>query len=570
MTEGGEIQQRHPDDKAVEHSGERSDAPPQGLTMPPWRACGYFATAVVLALAQGYGQSVISANAQQLQGSFSTTQAETAWLTAAYMAPNASLSLALIKIRGQIGIRRFAEVSIVGFLLATLLTFSAEDFGAHLAVRFLSGIAAAPMSSLAFLYMLEPLPPHRKMNVGLAAALTFIFMGSPVTRLVSPHLLDIGLWHALTSMEVALAAISLGLIYLLPLKTPPMPMRIEAADVISFFFIAVSFGCIAVAAVTGPIYWWTEHAWLGLVLAGGIAAFAVAASIELNRETPLLDIRWLASPPVMHFAAAILLFRLVLSEQTSGAAGLFRSMGLLNEQMQGLWLVVIGATLLGGVICAILMKPGREVQFHAVALCLLIAGSWMDSRSTAQTLPSDLYLSQGMIGLASALFLPPALLSGLMSALAKGPNYILTFVIVFLTTQKLGGIFGAAIFASFVQVRRQLHTQRLSESLAATDPLVTSRLATSFGALSPQLGDTTLVSAQAAAQLAGEVRMQASVMAYNDAFLTIAVTSAAALVLLLGHSALKVWRARKSITSPEETQAGRQEPASGTPQPQAA
>lgn len=547
-----------------------TEAPPQGLTMPPLRACGYFATAIVLALAQGFGQSVISANAQQLQGAFATTQAETAWLTAAYMAPNVSLTLALIKIRGQFGIRRFAEISIVGFVIAALLNFSAEGFGPNLAVRFLSGVAAAPMTSLAFLYMLEPLPPHRKMNVGLSAALTFIFMGSPVTRLISPHLLDVGLWHALTSMEVALAAIGLGLIYLLPLVSPPIPMKIEAGDVISFFFIALSFGCLAVAAVTGPIYWWTEHAWLGLLLAGGIAAFTVAACIELNRAEPLLDIRWLASPAILHFTAAILLFRLVLSEQTSGAAGLFRALGLLNEQTQGLWLVIMGATLLGGAICAFLLKPGREFQFHAVALSLLIVGSLMDASSTAQTVPSDMYLSQAMVGLASALFLPPALLSGLMSALAKGPNYILTFVIVFLTTQKLGGIFGGAIFSSFVKVRQQLHVQRLSEGLPTADPLVVERLATTSGALSAQLADPAMVSAQAASQLAGEVQTQASVMAYNDAFLTIAAASTAALALLLSHAAFKTWRERASAASPEEAEPETREPAPDAPQAQAA
>ncbi|MCT4334496.1 MFS transporter [Paracoccus sp. YLB-12] len=515
---------------------------------------------------------MISANAQQLQGVFATTQAETAWLTAAYMAPNVSLTLALIKIRGQFGIRRFAEISIVGFVIAALLNFSAEGFGANIAVRFLSGVAAAPMTSLAFLYMLEPLPPHRKMNVGLSAALTFIFIGSPATRLISPHLLDIGLWHALTSMEVALATIGLGLIYLLPLRTPPTPMKIEAGDVVSFLFIAISFGCLAVAAVTGPVYWWTEQAWLGVLIAAGIAAFAVAACIELNRKQPLLDIRWLASPAILHFTAAILLFRLVLSEQTSGMAGLFRSMGLLNAQMQGLWLVVMGATLLGGAICAVLLKPGREFQFHTVALSLLIAGSLMDARSTAQTMPSDMYMSQAMVGLASALFLPPAMLSGLMSALAKGPNYILTFVIVFLTTQKLGGIFGGAIFSSYVKVRQQLHVQELSAALPATDQLVAERLASTSKALSAQIMDPAVRSAQSAARLAAEVQSQASVMAYNDAFLMIAAASTAALALLLGHAAIRTWQQRRCEVASEQadTETGTRTLASEAPTARAA
>lgn len=561
-----------PASEGSDSRAQSAGAQPHGLTMPPLRACGYFATSVVLALAQGFGQSVISANAQQLQGVFATTQAETAWLTAAYMAPNVSLTLALIKIRGQFGIRRFAEISIVGFVIAALLNFSAEGFGANIAVRFLSGVAAAPMTSLAFLYMLEPLPPHRKMNVGLSAALTFIFIGSPVTRLISPHLLDIGLWHALTSMEVALATIGLGLIYLLPLRTPPTPMKIEAGDVVSFLFIAISFGCLAVAAVTGPVYWWTEQAWLGVLIAVGVAAFAVAACIELNRKQPLLDIRWLASPAILHFTAAILLFRLVLSEQTSGMAGLFRSMGLLNAQMQGLWLVVMGATLLGGAICAVLLKPGREFQFHTVALSLLIAGSLMDARSTAQTMPSDMYLSQAMVGLASALFLPPAMLSGLMSALAKGANYILTFVIVFLTTQKLGGIFGGAIFSSYVKVRQQLHVQELSAALPATDQLVAERLASTSKALSAQIMDSAVLSAQSAARLGAEVQSQASVMAYNDAFLMIAAASTAALALLLGHAAIRTWRQRRCEVASEQadSEAGARTPAPEAPTARAA
>lgn len=524
---------------------QAAPAPPSGsLTMPAGRAVCYFATAALLAFAQGFGQSMISANSQQLQGSFGLTQAETVWLTAAYMAPNASLTLALIKIRGQFGLRRFAEVAIVVFLFAALLSYLADDFASNVAVRFLSGCAAAPMSSLAFLYMLEPLAPHRKMNVGLSGALTLMFSGSTLTRLISPHLLEAGLWHAFTAFETGLAAIGLGLIYRFPLLSPPRPMKIEAGDIISFAFIATGFGCLAVVSITGSVYWWTEQTWLGWLLVAGVATLTIAAVLELNRESPLLDIRWLLSPAVMHFAAALLLFRLVLSEQTAGAAGLFRSMGLFNAELHTLWLVVLGATILGGVICAVLLKPGREIEFHVVALVLLIGGSWLDSHSTPQTLPSDMYLSQAMIGLAAALFLPPAMLSGVLSAMAKGPDYILTFIIVFLITQKIGGFAGSALFSSFVKVRQQLHTQRLYESLTSIDPLVAERLSSIARTLAPATIDPGTVGAQAAAHLARDVSTQAAVMAYDDAFLTVAGVSSVALMLLLGHAVLKRWHAR--------------------------
>ena len=51
---------------------------------------------------------------------------------------------------------------------------------ARIAVRFMSGIAAAPMSSLAFFYMIEPLQPPQKLTVGLSLALTNTTIGIPV------------------------------------------------------------------------------------------------------------------------------------------------------------------------------------------------------------------------------------------------------------------------------------------------------------------------------------------------------------------------------------------------------
>ena len=88
----------------------------------------------------------------------------------------------------------------------------------------------------------------------------------------------------------------------------------------------------------------------------------------------------------------------------------------------------------------------------------------MDSRATNLTRPGEMYLSQAMIAFAGALFLPPAMASGLMSALKKGPNYILSFVIVFLTTQSLGGLLGSAVFGTFMTMAREVPFQAARRS----------------------------------------------------------------------------------------------------------
>lgn len=51
----------------------------------------------VVFITQGLGMNLVMANIYQLQGEFSATVAEVAWLSAAYMAPYATFSIALLR-----------------------------------------------------------------------------------------------------------------------------------------------------------------------------------------------------------------------------------------------------------------------------------------------------------------------------------------------------------------------------------------------------------------------------------------------------------------------------------------
>ncbi len=137
------------------------------------------------------------------------------------MAPYATFSIALFKVRQQYGLRPFAEISIIAFVLASCLNLFVTDLHSAIVVRFVSGMAAAPLSSLGFLYILEAFPVQRKLTLGLSIALTGTLLAAPLARIVSPPLLQIDGWHALYSMEVGLALAVLPIIYLLPLTAPP-------------------------------------------------------------------------------------------------------------------------------------------------------------------------------------------------------------------------------------------------------------------------------------------------------------------------------------------------------------
>lgn len=531
---------------------ESAAAPPAStwFTMPVPRALGYMFASVALAMTQQIGQNIVNTNVYQIQGDLGATVAETNWLIAAYMAPNVSLSIALIKIRMQYGLRNFAEISIAGLLLAAVLNFFVHDLQSAVTVRFMSGIAASPMSSLAFFYMIEPMQPPRKLTAGLSLALTNTTLGIPVTRLISPPLLDFAGFHGLTMFEVGLAMVAFGFVYALPLATPPRVKWIGPVDIVSYLLIAIGFGSIAVALSLGRIYWWLEAPWLGWLFAVAIICLTLAGITELHRKSPLVDIRWLTSPTTLHFAGALLTMRLVLAEQTVGASNFFQALGIQNEQTVPLYVIILCAILAGGVTCAAFLRPGRENWFYGTALACVALGAWLDSGATSLTRPHDIRLSQALVAYGSALFLPAAMAQGMGSAIARGPLYILSFITVFLFTQSIGGLLGSAVFGSFITLRTTFHYNVLTEHFSMADPLVAQRASQLGRAYGQVLTDSTLMRSEGVTLFAQQAMREAIVLAYNDAFLLISLISGFALIGLLLHLAFLQLKARLAAPAP--------------------
>ncbi len=538
---------------AAEPVAEQPAAPPPAPpVITPRRAAACIAASTLLAMTQGFGMNLVAANIPQLQGPFGATSAEAVWLMAAYMAPNASLSLALIKIRNQYGLRHFAELGIAVFLVVSVLHIFITDLHSAIVLRFFAGIAAAPLSSLGFLYMLEAFTPARKLTVGISLALTNIGLAAPLTRLISPALIELGGVRALLHLEVALAMLSFAAIYLLPLTPVPRARVIEKLDILSYVFIAIGFGSGAVILVTGRTYWWMEAQWIGELLVVMIGALTIAAVLELNREKPLIDLRWLFSREVLHFAAVLVLFRLMLAEQTAVASNFFQIMGLQNDQLTHLYGVVALATLAGGLICAVIMKPGREPGIHMVALLLIGVGAFLDSHATNLTRPEQMYVSQAMIAAGGSLFLPPAIAAGFTMALKKGPQYILSFIVVFLVTQSLGGLAGSALFGSFITLREKFHSNVLAQAMTLADPLVAARVSQLSAAYGRTITDAAVLKAEGVALLSQQVTREANVLAHNDAFFVIALLAVAAAAALAIHW---IYIRIKEATAPVEGQA---------------
>lgn len=513
----------------------RPAAQPTVFPMPGRRALAFVAAALVIGLTQGLAQGFVSANLPQIAGDLGISPARASWLIVAFLVPRVALPLLLIKLRDQFGLRRFAEVAVLAYLLVSLAALAVDDLRSALAVQFALGMASAPLSTLAFMYMLEPLPPQWKMRLGLPLVLAVFLIGPLLARVISPAVMADAGWSALHLLALGLAALCLAVVWLLPLTSPPRVHVLAPLDLVSWLLVSVGLGGLTTACVMGPIHGWTDAPWLGWTVVAALASLALAVAVELNRKAPLLDIRWLVSPEILHLTATLLLFRLVLSEQSAGAPRMFQMLGVGAEQMVGLFAVICAATLCGALLLVALMRPQRVAGFHLLALALVVLGAWMDSHVTPATRPAQMMTSQAMIGAAGILFLAPAMMRGLLAALARGPAYLLSFVIVFISTQSLGGAMGSGLFSSFIDRRQAFHLQRLVEGMAPTDPQLVAAIARQSAQLAAQIADPALARAQAAAQLLQQAGIQAQVLAYADAYRLTAAVALAALVALILH-----------------------------------
>ena len=518
------------------------------------QTAGYLFAAMFIALSQALGQGFLSANITTLAGELGATVSDTTWLMVVFMAPRAALPLILIKVRTQYGLRRFAEVSIVVYAVVAGISLFATDLRSALLVELLSGIAAAPLSTLAFMYMLEPLSPQKKLSLGLPLALTFMSLGIPLGRALSPILLENSNWQNLLIIKLGRSMTCLALVFRLPLISGERMKVIERLDLLSFSLITASFAGFVACFTTGATYWWTSTPWIGVVMAGAIGTLVAAFLIELQRKSPLVDVRWLMTPAMLQFTAALFLFRIILSEQTSGAPGLFQALGYSAAQMAPLFWVISAATLAGGLVCCLVLTPQRVPLIHLAALALIAFGAHLDAQANSQIAPSSMYLSQAIIGFAAALFLPSAMAIGLVSALMRGPQYILSFIIVFLSSQVLGATIGSGIFRTLIFMRTKAHAQWLNEHLVTGDGMVNQRLTQIATTLSHSISDTALLKIQTAKQLGIVVSQRATVAAYNDIFHMISLLALFAMAVLAGHILHMTMRKRMAGTPPVPAQ----------------
>ena len=513
---------------------------------PRHRQIAYALIGILLGLTVGFGNALISANTYTLQGALGLDPAEIAWLPTVYVMTNVSINLLMIKFRAQFGLRPFAMIFLILYVLITLAHLFVHGFATAIAVRAISGMAGAALSSLCLYYVMQSLPAKWRLKA-VVLGIGIPQCATPLARLFSPDLLAMSQWRTLYLFELGLALLSLAAVAALRLPPTTRSKAFEPLDFLTFVLFAGSTALFAAVLGLGRVVWWTNAPWIGWALIVAIPMFAAAIVVEHHRANPLLNTRWLGSADIVRFTIVIVMARIVLSEQTYASVGLLTVLGQNNDQLVPFFLIIFVASVAGVIASAVTLDVERLGHPIMLAIGLVAVAAWFDSYATSLTRAPQMYVTQAIIGFSATFFLGPALLFGMTRALKEGAGHIISFIALFGIINSLGGLGGTALLGSYQVIREKANSAALVQQISPTDPIVTQRIAAGGAAVGRVIVDPTLRNAEGAAILSQTTTREANVLAYADVFRLIAVLAGGTfgyLLFLLARRARRERRAR--------------------------
>ncbi len=518
---------------------------------PRHRQIAYALIGILLGLTVGFGNALISANTYTLQGALGLDPAEIAWLPTVYVMTNVSINLLMIKFRAQFGLRPFALIFLTLYVLVTLAHLFVHGFATAIAVRAISGMAGAALSSLCLYYVMQSLPAKWRLKA-VVLGIGIPQCATPLARLFSPDLLAMSQWRTLYLFELGLALLSLAAVAALRLPPTTRSKAFEPLDFLTFVLFAGSTALFAAVLGLGRILWWTNAPWIGWALIVAIPMFAAAIAVEHHRVNPLLNTRWLGSADILRFTVVIVMARIVLSEQTYAAVGLLTVLGQNNDQLIPFFLIIFVASVAGVIASAVTLDVERLGHPIMLAIGLVAVAAWFDSYATSLTRAPQMYVTQAIIGFSATFFLGPALLFGMTRALKEGAGHIISFIALFGIINSLGGLGGTALLGSYQVIREKANSAALVQQISPTDPIVAQRIAAGGAAVGRVIVDPTLRSAEGAAILSQTTTREANVLAYADVFRLVAILAGGTfgyLVFLMVRRQRRERRARLERTT---------------------
>lgn len=454
-----------------------------------------------------------------IKASFGASVNEIGWVVTGFMIANVIIMPMAGWFSDLFGVKKFFVGALVIFTVASVLSGIAWDLNTLIFFRFLQGIGAGAMPSVAMTIIWETFPPEER-TAGMAIFGLGATVGPTLGPLIGGYFGEAFDWRMIFFINLPLGIIGIFLAMAF-ISDSIHSVKITKIDWGGIATLLIWIVCIQIVLQDGQREGWLSSDYILTLALIAALAFLAFIFIELKAERPVVDLKlykikdYLLGTIIMVLVGVALFGPMFLIPLYAGS-----TLGF-NAWLIGLIMLPMGIAMAVGMI--FIGRFGKKINPKAMVIfgILLVGLSFVGITNLAkETSFAYLALVQIPRGLGLAfLFIP--LTNICLQALQ--PRDVGNGSALFNFTRTLGGSLGIAWLSSTLNAQAAAHYNHLSQELTPFNPEAVSALKGMEQMFMGKGFDSVTAHQQALTMLTGMAHGKAFLAAYNDVFVIAAV-----------------------------------------------
>jgi DHA2 family multidrug resistance protein len=481
---------------------------------------------ITAAIMEVLDTTIVNVALPEMAGNLGATREEVAWVSTSYILANVIVLPMTAFFTERFGRKRYLTFSIVLFVVASVLCGTATSLAQLVVWRLLQGAGGAALLSTAQA-TLRQIFPREEQGLVQSIFLLGIIVAPTLGPTLGGYITDNASWHWCFFINLPIGIASAFLVVTFLHDPPQQVLRTGSVDWFGIALLVVGVGSLQYVLEEGNIRdWWSSRLLVNLALMSAVAsAVLVWWQLSPRNRHPVIQLRVLRNRDLV---ACIVLF-VVLGFGLYGGVLIFplftQTILGFSPTQTGLAMMPGGiATAIMALACGRLLNGRRPLVDPRVlilaGMALMLFAMWTLGHLSTAAGEADARYALILRGLSLGLLFTPinnVAFGSLEPEEAQQASGLINLA------RQLGGSFGIAVLGAYLTRHIAYHRADLVTNFYPGNPAFAERFDGLTASLSGQGMAPAEAQQRALAILDGTLMRQASMLAYNDAWLLLLV-----------------------------------------------
>jgi DHA2 family multidrug resistance protein len=496
--------------------------------------------AIVISLAtfmQVLDTSIANVALQYIAGSLAASIDESTWVLTSYLIASAVVLPISGWLSGVVGRKRFYMLCVATFTISSILCALAPTLEALIFFRVLQGLGGGGMAPSEQSMLADTFPPRQRSQAFALYGIAII-VAPTVGPTIGGWLTDNLSWHWIFLINAPVGVMSLLLVQWMvtepELLVKERQQRLAGGvtiDWIGFLLVATALGSLEVVLDKGQREDWFSSNFIVFFTALSLVSLVLFVPWELSCEQPIVDIRLFGHRRFTTACTMMMAVGALMFSTTQLIPQLLQTTFGYTATLSGLALMPGGLIMLAAMPIAGALGSRLPPRFMLTAGMLVVAAAMWHSASISPTADFSFFACARAFQTLAMPFLFVPITAAAYTGLPPGKTDEASSLIN--VARNLGGSIGISVTTTLLARDTQVHQNFLVANLVPSSPQYQQTVRSATEMLLHQGMPPVQAQSGAIGLIGRMVGQQATMLAYMDVFVMLAITALGFAVLAL-------------------------------------